>query len=111
MGYPRNWYIKKGPYKVLEKATPISYWFKFLPFYKGLGRTGRILKESSARMEKIPSTMVLNKHVYGADTRFSTMKVPLANNPLEKWLGAIIRGTYQAASEDSRWTYEPVSDL
>ena len=23
----------------------------------------------------------------------------------------IIRGTYQAASEDGRWTYEPVSGL
>ena len=30
---------------------------------------------------------------------------------LEKWLGVTRRGTYQAASEDSRWVYEPVSDL
>ena len=62
-------------------------------------------------MEKIPSTMVPHKHVDGADTRFSTIIVPLASNLLEKWLLVIIRGSYQAASEDSRWAYEPVSDL
>ena len=35
----------------------------------------------------------------------------MAKNLLEKWLGVIRRGNYQAASEDSRWEYEPVSDL
>ena len=55
--------------------------------------------------------MLLHKHVDGADTRFATIAGTLANNPLEKWLGVIIRGAYQAASEDSRWVYEPVSDL
>ena len=73
--------------------------------------TGRKLKESAAKMENIPSTMVLHKHVYGAETRFSTMVGPLANKPLVKWLGLIRRGAYQAGSEDSRWAYEPVSDL
>ena len=55
--------------------------------------------------------MVLQKHVDGADTRFSTMEGPLANNHLEKWLVVISRGTYQAASEYIRWAYEPVYDL
>ena len=62
-------------------------------------------------MGNIPSTMVLHKHVDGSDTRFSSMAGPLANNPLGKWLGVIRRGTYQSAPEDSRWEYEPVSDL
>ena len=62
-------------------------------------------------MENIPSTMVLQNNVDGADTRFSTMAGPLAKNPLEKWLGVIIIGSYQAASEDIRWVYDPVSDL
>ena len=35
----------------------------------------------------------------------------LVKNTLEKWLGVIIGGTYQAASEDIRWAYEPVSNL
>ena len=55
--------------------------------------------------------MVLHTHVDGADTRFSNMAGPLANNPLEKWLGVIRRGTYQEVSEDSWWAYEPVSYL
>ena len=55
--------------------------------------------------------MVLQKHVYGVDTIFATMELPLVNNPLGKWLGVIRRGTYQSDSEDRRWAYEPVSDL
>ena len=55
--------------------------------------------------------MVLHKYVYWVDTIFATMVVPLVNNMLETWLGVIRRGTYQAAAEDSRWAYEPVSDL
>ena len=31
------------------------------------------------------------------------------NNPLGIWIGAIRKGAYQAADEDSRWEYEPVS--
>ena len=62
-------------------------------------------------MVKIPSTIVLHKNVNGSDTRFVAIAGLLVNNPLEKWLGVIIRRTYQAASEDSRWAYEPVPDL
>ena len=69
------------------------------------------MKSSAARMEKIPSTMVLHKNVDGADTRFSTMEGPLTNNASGKWIGVVRIGTYRSASEDSRWAYEPVSDL
>ena len=69
------------------------------------------MKESADRMEKIPPAMVIHKHVYGADTIFSIMSGSLRNNPLVKWLGVIRRGTYQVASEDIRWEYDPVSDL
>ena len=62
-------------------------------------------------MEKIPPTMIIHKHVSGADTIFFTMPGPLVNNPLGKWLGVIRRGSYQAAAEDSRWVYETVSDF
>ena len=62
-------------------------------------------------IEKIPYTMVIHKYVYGADTQFTIMEGPLANNPLGKWLRVIIRGSYQAAYEDSRWEYESVSDI
>ena len=101
----------KGPYRVLEKATSSSYWLQRLPCRECIGSPGRKVKESSARMENIPPNMVFHNHIYRADTIFSTMTGPLVNNPLEKWFGAIIRGTYQAASEDIRWEYEPVSGL
>ena len=69
------------------------------------------MKESAARIEKIISTMVLHKYVDGGDSIFATISGPLTNNLLGKWLGLIRRGTYQAASEDSWWAYESVSDL
>ena len=83
----------KGPYIVLYKATPSSYRLQRLPFCEGLVRPGRKVKESAARMENIPSTMLLHKHLDGEKTRFSTMEVPLANNPLVKWIEVIRRGT------------------
>ena len=70
----------KGPYRILEKATPSSYWLHSLPFCEGLGRPGRKVKESAARMKKIPSNMVLHKHFPG--NIFSVMSRPLENNPL-----------------------------
>ena len=45
---------------------------------------GRKLKESMARMDKIPFTMLIHKHVDPADTRFTTMSGPLENNPFGK---------------------------
>ena len=69
------------------------------------------MKESSARMEKIPSIMVLHKHLDVVDTIFSNMAVLLANTPWGGCIEVIRRGAYQAASEDSRWEYEPVYDL
>ena len=63
----------KGLYIVLEKATPISYWLKRLPFCEGLGSPGREVKELAPSMENVPSAMVLQKPLYGEDTIFSTM--------------------------------------
>ena len=72
---------------------------------------GRKVKESATRMENITSIMVLQKHVYGADTRFSTMPVPLVNNPMGGCLGVIRRGSYQSSYEYIRLEYETVSYL
>ena len=55
--------------------------------------------------------MVLHKQIDWADTRFFTMAEPLENNPLGKWIVVIRIGTYQAAFEDSRWAYGPMSGL
>ena len=39
------------------------------------------------------------------------MSAPLVKENLGEWLKVIRRGTHQAASEDIRWAYEPVSDF
>ena len=55
--------------------------------------------------------MVLHKHVDGEDNRFLSIAGTLVNNTLEKWLGFVIRGSYQESVKDIRWEYEPVSDI
>ena len=39
------------------------------------------------------------------------MAGPLVTNPMGKWLEVIRRGTYQVASGDVSWAYEPVCHL
>ena len=89
----------------MEKATPRSYWIQHLTFCEGLGSPRGKVKESVARMEKIPPTIVLHKHVYGAENIFLTMSVPLVKNPMEKCIGVIRIGTHQAKSEERSWAY------
>ena len=50
-------------------------------------------------MERIPYKIVFDKNVDGSDTRFYTMTGPLVNILLVKWIGVIIRGSYQEAAE------------
>ena len=50
----------KGPYRVLKKATPILYCLQCLTFCEDIWRPGRKVNQSAARMESIPSTMVLS---------------------------------------------------
>ena len=69
------------------------------------------MKEVVASMKNIPPTMVLQKNVYGKDTIFTTMLVPLVKILLGKWIEIIRREAYQAESGDVRWEYELVSDL
>ena len=69
------------------------------------------MKESESSMEKIPSAMVLHKHVNGVDTIFTTMSGTLVNNPLVKWIGVVRRVYYQVSAEYRRWEYVPVSYL
>ena len=51
------------------------------------------------------------KHMYGSYTRFATISGSLVNIPTEKWLGVTRIRIFQAAAEDSKCAYEPVSDL
>jgi hypothetical protein len=101
----------RGPYRVLEQANPGSYWIQKLPFLDGLGSTGRRVKESAARMERIPSTLVVHKRPDGADTRMASMRHPLVNNPVQKWLGAIDSGAYQPAAPTDNHAFVKIEDM
>jgi hypothetical protein len=102
----------RGTYSVLEQANPGSYWIQKLPFLDGLaGSTGRQVKESAARMERIPSTLAVHKGPDGADTRMASMRHPLVNNPVQKWLGAIYSGAYQPAAPTNNHTFVKIKDM
>jgi hypothetical protein len=66
-------YTYRGPYRVLKQANPGSYWIQKLPFLDGLSSTGRRVKESAARMERIPSTLVVHKQPDGANICMASM--------------------------------------
>lgn len=88
-----------------------SYLLQKLPFCQGIGVPGRIVKEKSSRMEKLPSIVVFAKMADGADARRATMDRPLAAEPLQKWLRVRQYGTYRKADEGNNWAYERVADL
>ena len=101
----------RGPYRVIEQLNPNSYKLQKLPFLRGLGRRGRFVKESAARLTRLPSTLIFHKQADGADTRFSLMGGDIAENALEKWLGVIHRGAYVKAQGDPAWAFEPLASM
>ena len=101
----------RGPYRVLEPANPGSYIIPKLPFLDNLGSMGRRVKESAARMERIPSTLVIHKRPDGADTRMASMRHPLVNNPVQKWLGAIDSGAYRPAAPTENHAFVKIEDM
>jgi hypothetical protein len=101
----------RGPYRVIDRITPSSYRLQKLPFLRGLGLPGRFCKENGARMEKLPSTLILHRKVDGADTRFSQLHGEFADTPLYKWLGVLRHGAYQQAPSDSTWAFERLASM
>jgi hypothetical protein len=101
----------KGPYRVIDKASPNSYRIQKLPFLKGLGRKGRIVKQKASRMTRLPSTLILHKKIDGADTRFAQMDGELSNAPLQPWLGVLKHGAYNKAAADANWAFEPLESI
>ena len=69
------------------------------------------MKKLAARMDNIRSTIIIHKHLDGADTIFDTTEGTFVDNPLGKIIGVVRRGAYKAVSKDIRWEYEPVSDF
>ena len=102
----------KGPYRVIERIGEThSYRIQKLPFLQGMGIPGRIVKENAARMEKLPSTLVLHKRTDGADSRFAAMHRDLSNTPLQKWLGIPRYGGFQQAADDPAWAFVPLASM
>jgi hypothetical protein len=101
----------RGLYRVIDRITPSSYRLQKLPFLQGLGRPGRLCKENGARMEKVPSTLIIHRKVDGADTRLSQLHGEFADTPLYRWLGVIRHGAYQQAPSDSTWPFESLASM
>jgi hypothetical protein len=79
----------RGPYQVIGRlGNGTSYHICRLPFTKGNGTPGKILKEATARMEKLPSRLIIAKKADGADTRLAQLDQPLVMNLLKKFFGA-----------------------
>ena len=101
----------KGPYRVLGPATNGTYSVQRLPFLRGMRRKGTIRKESAARMERIPSTLILHKRADGADSRFSDMHARMSKAPLEQWLGVLRHGAYHKAPNDADWAFDRLDSM
>ena len=111
-GEPAKLMIRaRGPYRVLEEIRPGTYKIQKLPFAQGLGRRGKPYKESSARMEKLPSTITLHKNADGLDTRLATYANAAVPCPLEKTLGIVDFGRYSIAPPDRLFAYDKIADL
>jgi hypothetical protein len=101
----------KGPYRVIERiGESHSYKLQKLPFLEGMGIPGRLIKENAARMEKLPSTLILHKRADGADSRFAAMHRDLAKAPLSKWLGIPQYGGYEKADQEE-WAFQPLKSM
>ena len=112
LGRPAKQTFKwKGIYKVMRKDGEKSYIVQKQPTVQGKGKPGRLLKYSAAVMEKIPSSMVVHKHLDTTDTRLLSLDHPLASNPLEQNLGFYKFGKYVKAPEEAAFAYDKVEDL
>ena len=101
----------RGPYRILEQIKPGTYKIQRLPGIQGAGRRGRVMKESSARLTKIPSTLVLHKPAAGVDTRLATYRHAMVDNPLENILGLNEPGRYRQVAAEQPFAYERIEDM
>ena len=101
----------RGPYRVLEQLKPGTYRIQRLPAVKGAGRRGRVVKESAARLTRIPSTLVLHKPTDGIDTRLATYRHAIVDNPLENILGLYEPGRYKQTEDHRPFAYDKIEDL
>ena len=101
----------RGPYRVIEEVRPGTYRVQRLPGTRGKGRRGRIVKEAAARMERIPSPLVVHKTTKSIDTRLATYRHAMIDNPLEHTIGLFEQGGFQHADPAQAFAFEKIEDL
>ena len=101
----------KGLYKIIEPVGERSYQVQKLPTLQGKGRPGKIRQYSAAVMERIPSALVVNKHLDTTDTRLAALDTPLTHNPLEQSLGFHQYGKYVRAPKEAQFAFDRIEDL
>ena len=101
----------KGPYRVIDSIGDRSYMLQKLPIFQGHGKPGKPRKYPGASMEKIPSTMIVNKRINSVDTRLAALEKPLVHNPLEQSLGFYQYGRYVQAPPEANFAFDRVEDL
>ena len=75
-----------------------------------LGHQLKAYKEMAARMEKLPSQLVIHKHTNGTDANWAALWTPFLVAPFQHVFGAPNYGTYQQAPGQP-WAFERIEDL
>jgi hypothetical protein len=112
-GRPAKLQIKaRGPYRVLEKAGEESYWIQRIPVLQELNRRPGVKQKQAAwRLERIPSSVVVHKHMDTCDTRWVQQNANLTDNPLEHNLGFFDFERYHKAPDTTKYAFDKVGDL
>lgn len=103
--------ISARGHRVIREPLPGAYHVRKLPATAGARRRGRIVKESAARLEHLPSTLTVNKVIDGIDTRLASFNYARVDNPLESALGLHEFGRYCKAPKTTNFSFTKVEDM
>jgi hypothetical protein len=101
----------RGPYRVLDVLSENTYTVQRIPFDRVAGgNPHKPYKESAARMQKLPSTLVIHKHTDGADANWAAYRNAFSPAPLQHTLGAVEFGEFKKI-EGEEWAFEKIEQL
>jgi hypothetical protein len=95
----------------MDKESDKSYWVQKLPTVQGKGKPGTLQKYAASLMERIPSSLIVNKYLDTSDTRLSALGQELVPNPLEQNLGFFEFGKYVRAPPEAEFAFDRIEDL
>ena len=97
---------------MIKSLSNNMYQVQQLPFGQDLDQQpGVPYKEMVARMEKLPSQLVVHHHPMGADSNWVTFRCTHAQAPLSHTLGITEFGKYRQTNRTSKHAYEPIAQL